>query len=150
VEWDYVHLVRRPLIGLLYQPWMTDNDERGAVLGENLPPCHFVHHKSHMIWPGFEPGPPLWNGMALQPTLLYRNPFSKRVIYLHFQCRDYIPSDGRITDELRRLWKETLLPAATEGKWRKTCQDSPCPSRDSNRIPPKYTSTALLPVQPVS
>ena len=20
--------------------------------------CHFVHHKSHMDWPGIEPGPP--------------------------------------------------------------------------------------------
>jgi hypothetical protein len=30
------------------------------ILGEDLHQFHFVRHKSHMSWPGFEPGLPRW------------------------------------------------------------------------------------------
>jgi hypothetical protein len=36
VGWDWVHLVRRPLVDLFYQPQMIDYDECGAVGGMRI------------------------------------------------------------------------------------------------------------------
>jgi hypothetical protein len=72
-------LVRRPLIGLLYQPRMIYDEymeqsvewelaEETEVLGENLSQCHFVQHKSRMTWPGMESRPTLWEVWPLKHT----------------------------------------------------------------------------------
>jgi hypothetical protein len=67
VGWDWVHLVRRPLFGLLYQPRISYDDKCGTVGGIRIgredrstrrkpAPVPLCPSQTLMTWPGLEPG----------------------------------------------------------------------------------------------
>jgi hypothetical protein len=93
--WGWVHLERRPLFSLLYQPQMMNDDECWAVgvmsgkgnrsTPRNLAHCHFVHHKFHLTWlePGSNPGRRV--GKLATKGLSYGTA-------IYFELRDYFDS----------------------------------------------------------
>jgi hypothetical protein len=73
------------------------------VLGESLPQFRFVHHKSHMTFPGLQSGPPRWEAGSRNSVLsiyLFGNmeffffPFSGEVKHLHCWPIVPAPDDG--------------------------------------------------------
>jgi hypothetical protein len=63
--------------------WWNDDWQRKPKYGENRPQCHFVHHKSHMTWPGANPGrrdgKPATNRLSYGTDLLHTVSYWTRI-----------------------------------------------------------------------
>jgi hypothetical protein len=60
VVWDWVHFVHQPLFGLMYQPWMTDDDECGAGRGMRTGTGNQSAQNKPMPVPLCPPQTPTW------------------------------------------------------------------------------------------
>jgi hypothetical protein len=65
----YVRILRVPPMIWVWRATVEWYIDRGKPKNSerNLSQCHLVHQKSHMDWPGLEPGPPRWEAGDQRP-----------------------------------------------------------------------------------
>jgi hypothetical protein len=120
VESNWVHLALRPLMGLSCQARVIVMLEKLAgrlvgeteALGENLPQCRFVHHKSHML-PGGEPGLPRWEASDLPLELQHGHISTTNPTW----CPDATPGRRGGKTATNRLSYGTALYVTIDGVW---------------------------------
>jgi len=66
--------------GVSYSCWRNGTDRGKPEYSEKIPfQWHFVHHKSHMHWPGIEPAPLLWKASDWSPEPKHSRNFNWKV-----------------------------------------------------------------------
>jgi hypothetical protein len=53
------------------QQWNDADRKKPKDVEKYLSQFHFVHHESHMDWPGREPGPPVANRLSYGTAVLF-------------------------------------------------------------------------------